>query len=110
MAVLRGERSAGNAVWGVSIDSVALELDVVVGELAQLNIIDTQLFLLGIDTELQARDQVDQEENDAGENERPRETGAAVGDLITKLDKVSANPTRADEGGVECRNVIAREG
>ncbi len=99
-AILGGNSGASTAVRGVSIDGMALELDVIVGELPELNVIDAQLFLGGVNTELQTGDQVDQEKNDAREDKGPGETGAAIRDLIAELDKVSANPTGAGEGGV----------
>lgn len=83
------------------------DLDVVVGELAKLGVVETQLLVLGADAEGETGDKVHDEQNDAGHDEAVGETGDAIGQLVSKLNPVSIDPaTLDDRGTVECGNPI----
>lgn len=86
---------------------MASKLNVIVGELAELGIIETKLLLLGRDTERETRDKVHEKQDDAGDDERVRETGNAVSELVAELDVVLVDPAAGNLGGaVEVSNVI----
>lgn len=86
---------------------MSLELDVVVGELAELGVIGADVLLLGLDAQAQAGNQVHQEEDDACQDERVRETGDGVGDLVPELYVVVVDPATGDHAeAVERRYVI----
>lgn len=86
---------------------VASDLDIVVGELAELAVIETHLLLLRADTQRQARDEVHEEQDHAGQDERVGEPGNAVGDLVAELDPVVVDPAAGNLGGaVEVGNVV----
>lgn len=86
---------------------MALELDVVVGELAELDVVDADLLVLGRDAQAQARDQVHEEQDDAGQHERVREAGDRVGDLERELDVVVVDPAAGDDAEpIEVRYVV----
>lgn len=86
------------------------ELDVVVGELAELAVVQAHLLLLGGDAQAEAGDEVHEEEDDAGEDEGVGETGDAVGELVGELDVVVVEPTTGDDGEtVEMRYVITEK-
>lgn len=87
---------------------VAAELDVVVGELAQLGVVQARLLLLGGGAQAEAGDEVHDEEDDAGDAERVGEAGDAVGELVRELDVVVVEPAAVDLGeAVEVCNVVA---
>jgi hypothetical protein len=65
-ATLRAVMMKFVVVVGNNIASVTLELDVVVGELAELAVVDAELLLCGADAQAQAGNQVHKEEDDAG--------------------------------------------
>jgi hypothetical protein len=71
---------------------VAGELNVIVGELAELAVIHANLLLGGGGTEGQTGDEVHEEQDDAGEDEGPGEAGEGTGDLVAELDEVAVNP------------------
>lgn len=103
---MRGAAGGSDRV-AQDIAGVASKLNVIVGELAELSIIKTKLLLLGRDTERKTRDQVHEEQDDAGDDERVREAGNAVGKLVAELDVVLVDPAAGDLGGaVEVSNVI----
>lgn len=64
------------------VGGVAVDLDVVVGELAELDVVDTGFFVVGGDAEGEAGDEVEEEEDDAGQDEGVGEAGDGVGDLV----------------------------
>lgn len=84
------------AVSGDDVAGVALDLDVIVRELAKLDVVDTYVLILGGDAQAQARDQVHEEQNDASQDERIREAGNGVGELIRELDVVVVDPATRD--------------
>lgn len=71
---------------------MAGELNIVVGELAELDVIETELLLLDGNAEGETGDEVHEEEEDAGEGEGPGEGSAGTGDLVAELDPVVLNP------------------
>lgn len=86
----------------------AAKLDIIVGELAKLGIVETQFLLLGRGAQAEARDQIHHEQDDTGDGERPREPGAAVGELVGQLDVVVVEPAAIDLGeAVKVSDVIA---
>ena len=93
-----GRASGGSDTAGDEVGDGAGNLDVVVGELSELGVIETQLLILGADAEGQTGDKVEDEEDDACHDERVRETGNAVGELIAELDVVVINPPTRDNG------------
>ena len=86
------------AVRGDNVAGVPLQLDVVVGKLAELDVVDADVLLLGLDAQAQAGDQVHQEQDDAGQDERVREARDRVGELVCELDVVVVDPTAVDLG------------
>lgn len=91
---------------------MAAELDIVVRKLAHLGVVQAHFLLLGRHAQAQAGDQVQQEQDDARHNERVREAGHAVSELVAELDPVVVEPAAGDLGeAVEMGNVVAvREG
>lgn len=85
--------STGNRVGVRAISHVSGQLDIVVGKLAELTVIETELLLLGRDAQRQAGDEVHEEQEDAREDKGPAKGGAGASNLVAKLDKVSINPT-----------------
>jgi hypothetical protein len=83
---------------GKDVAGVALELNVVVGELAELAVIKTHLLLLGADAKAKTGDEVHDEQDDAGHDEGVRETRHAVSELVSELDPVVVDPTTGDDG------------
>ena len=91
---------------------VTADLDVVVGELAQLVIVHTeQLGFLG-GTQVQTRDGVDGESDQGGHDERVRGSSDNVGDLDVELLVVVNDPSsdsRASVDTVQANNRIVTE-
>lgn len=56
-------------VAGHDVACVALQLDIVIGELAQLHVVDTSVFVLGGHAQAQAGNEVEQEQDHAREHE-----------------------------------------
>lgn len=84
------------AVSDDDIAGVALDLDVIVRELAELDVVDAYVLVLGGDAQAQARDQVHEEQDDARQDERIREAGNGVGELVRELDVVVVDPATGD--------------
>lgn len=85
-------------------------LDVVVGELAELAVVDADVLILGVDAQGHARDEVHEEEDDAGEGEGVAEDGADAGELVAELDPVAVDPADWGVGGaIEVGDGSARE-
>lgn len=61
---------------------MALKLNVVVSELAELAVVEANLLLLGAGAQGQARYEVHEEENDAGHDEGVSEASGGVGQLV----------------------------
>lgn len=87
---------------------MASNLDVVVGKLAELAIIQPNFLLVGADTQRQAGNEVHEEQDDAGDHKRVREPGNTVSELIAELDVVVVDPTAGDlRRAVKVGNVVA---
>lgn len=69
MVALEAVGAARGRGRGKDVAGVAGKLDVVIRELAELGVIETELLLLGGDTERQAGNEVHEEEDDAGQDE-----------------------------------------
>lgn len=88
------------------VGDVAGDLDVVVGELAELGVIETEVLVIDVDTEAETGDEVHEEEDQAGQDERPDETGDGTSKLVAELDVVVLDPaTIDDQGTIERSNV-----
>lgn len=90
---------------------IASKLDIVVCELADLNIINTKDFLLFTSTKLENRkefaDAIKSGENQAGSDERICTTSKRVGDLVAELDPVVVQPATGNHAvTIEMRNVV----
>lgn len=104
--VLGSEGLAGTDVAGV-----ALKLNVIVGELAKLTVIETDFLFLGANAKAEARDQVHEEQDQASHDKRVRKAGDRVSKLVAELDPVVVDPTtRNDAVAIEVGNVVAAEG
>lgn len=77
---------------------LSIHCDVVVGEFAHFGVVDTDDFALLVCSKSAARDEVHDPENDSGHNERIRNTGDRVGELVTKLNVVVIKPATGDGG------------
>lgn len=89
---------------------MAADLDVIVGELSELCIVETHLLLVGGDAQAETGDEVHDEEDDAGDDEGPGEARTAVGDLVAQLDVVVVEPATGDLGAaVQGGNIVAGE-
>jgi hypothetical protein len=97
---------------GYDVTRMALELDVIVGKLAQLDVVDAGILLVGRHTQAQAGDQVHQEQDDARQDERIGEAGNGVGELVGELDVVVVDPATGDDGETieSCYVVTTEEG
>ena len=88
----------------------AAQLDVIVGELAKLGIVEPQFLLLDRGAQAQARDQIHDKQDDTGDNEGPREPSDAVGELVGQLDVVVVEPAAIDLGeAIKVSDVVADE-
>lgn len=67
-------------------------LDIVVGKLAQLAVVAANGLVLCAHAEGQTGDKVHEEEDEAGEDERPAEGCADAGELVAELDVVAVDP------------------
>jgi hypothetical protein len=74
------------------------QLHIIISKLSDLRLIETQLLLLHIHPQAQARNEIHQEEDDAGAEEGIREAGHAVGELVRELDVVAVEPAARDHG------------
>ena len=82
-------------------------LDIVVRKLAQLMVVDAEYLCLFGGTQAEARDQVHDEENDAGAEEGVGEAGDGIRELIAELDVVPVEPATGDNGhAVEVGDVV----
>lgn len=89
---------------------MAPQLDIVVGELAELAVVDADVLVVGGDAERQSGDEVHEEEDDASQDKGPAEGGADACELVAELDPVVLDP--ADRGvlvAVEASDGGARE-
>lgn len=76
-----------------AVSHVSSHLNIVIRKLAQLAIISAELLLLWGDTKGEARDEVENEKENASECKGPSEDGKSTSDLVTQLNKVTVNPT-----------------
>ena len=92
------------------VQDLAGQLDVVVGELADLRVVDAQdLGLLG-GAQGEAGDQVHEEEDQAGAAEGVDAAGDGVRELVAELDPVVVEPAAGDLGeAVEVGYVVRGE-
>lgn len=97
-------------VVGDVIEYLAGQLNVVVCELANLGIVDTKdLCFLG-GAERETRNQVHDEEDEAGATERVDTPGDGISKLVAELDPVVVEPSTVDEAeAVQVRYVISGE-
>lgn len=82
-------------------------LDIIIRKLAELAVVDADdlCFLTG--AQRQAWDQVHEEEDNAGAEERVGEAGDGVGQLVAELDVVAVEPAAGDHGeAVEVGDVV----
>jgi hypothetical protein len=83
------------------------DLDIVVGKLPELAIVEANLLFFGTGTQRQAGDQVHEEQYDTGHDEGVREPGDTVGQLIAELDVVLVDPAAGDLGkAVKASDII----
>lgn len=89
------------------VEHLSSELDVVVGELANLGVVDAQnLGILG-SSHPQAGDHVHDKQDETGSAEGVEAAGEGVGKLVTHLDPVLIEPSTFDVGDtVEGRDVV----
>ena len=86
------------------------QLNVIVCELADLSIVDTEDLSFFAGTEREAWDQVHDEENDTGSAERVDASGDGVRQLVAELDPVVIEPSSRDFGEtIEMRYVVCGE-
>jgi len=84
------------------------QLHIIISKLPDLRLIQPQHLLLHIHPQTQARNEIHQEEDDAGAEEGVREAGHAVGELVRELDVVAVQPAPGDHGeAVEVGYVVA---
>lgn len=90
-----------------AVDDVPAKLDIIVGEFANLGLIHAHELLLLRSTELQARDEVDDEEDDTTEDKRVGHACNTVTELVGELDVVVVEPAPLDFGqAIKVSNVI----
>lgn len=118
--VARVEAGAGDVVIAVVgtittdhniiVEDLARQLDVVVGELANLGVVDSQNLGLLVGAQAQARDHVDEEQDERREDERVETPRDAVGELVAQLHPVVVEPPAGDDGdAVQGRDGAAGE-
>jgi hypothetical protein len=84
------------------------QLHIIVSKLPNLRLIQPELLLLHINPQTQSRNEVHQEEDDAGPEEGVREAGHAVGELVGELDVMAVEPAARDDGqAVEVGYVVS---
>ena len=93
---------------------LAHQLDIVVRELAELDVVDAEFFLFARGAELQRGDVFAQqghgEQDEGGEGEAPDGAGGAVAQLDGELDPVVVEPTALDQRhAVEVGDVFSRQ-
>lgn len=108
VALVAGE---ARVLVGINVvEDLARELDVVVGKLADLSVVDAQdLGLLG-GAQAQARDEVHDAQDDTGAHEGVEPAAEGVGQLVAHLDPVAVEPAAADHlNVVEMGDVVGCE-
>lgn len=95
LVVGAGAVGRANAVGEADVvRDVTGDLDVVVGELAELAVVHAELLLLGAGAQGQARDEVEDEEDEAGEDEGPGEGSDSASELVAHLHPVVLDPAQ----------------
>lgn len=95
---------------GQIVQNLTSQLNVIVSKLADLRIIDTQDLSLLSSAELHARNQVEEEENDAGSAERVDASGNGICKLVAELYPVVVDPAAGDlREAVEMSYVVCGE-
>ena len=86
------------------------QLNVIVCELADLSIVDTEDLSLFAGTEREAWDQVHDEQDDTGSTERVDASGDGIRQLVAELDPVVVEPSSWDFGeAIKMRYVVCGE-
>lgn len=94
----------------IVVEDLAGELDVVIGELANLGIVDAEYLRLLVGTEPQAGYHVDDEQDQSRKGEGVEAAGDGVGQLVAQLDPMVVKPTACNYGrAVEPRHGLACE-
>ncbi len=83
---------------GHVVQDLAGQLNIVVCKLANLCVVDTENFGFLTGTEREARDEVHDEEDDAGSTEGVETTRGRVSKLVAELDPVVVEPASGDLG------------
>lgn len=78
---------------------MSAELNIIIRELAELSIVKTDLLNLGADTERQARDEVQDEADEAGHDKGVGKPSDRIGELVAELDVVLVDPATVNGGG-----------
>jgi hypothetical protein len=108
-----GTRVAGAVLaLGIAriIQHLTCQLNIVVGELANLGIVDTQDLSLFGGTQGQAGNEVHDEEDEAGSDKGVCGTRDGIGQLVSELDPVVVEPATGDDSvAIEMRYVIRSE-
>lgn len=93
----------------VTIEHIAGELNIIIGEFTNLRIIHPKNLSFFACTKAEAGNEVQQEKDDAGATERVSETGDRVSELVSNLNPVVIEPsTRNHCDAVEMCYVVAR--
>ena len=80
------------------VHDITAHLDIVVGKLTDLGVVDAHDLVLLAAAEVQAGDQINEEEDDAGADEGVGEAAYGVGELVRELDPVPVQPAAGDHG------------
>jgi len=92
------------------VEHLARQLDVVVGELADLGVVDAEDLGLLASAEPQAGDEVHDEEDDRGADEAVEAAREGVGQLVADLDPVVVDPAAGDDlDVVQVGNIVGSE-
>lgn len=81
-----------------AVNDIAAELDVVIGEFADFGLVHAHDLLLLGSTELEAGDEVQDEQDGAADDERVGHAADSVGELVRELDPMLVEPAAADLG------------
>lgn len=94
------------------IENLSRELDIVVREFANLGVIDAQDLSILSGAETKTRDQVHDEEDQAGSAEGVETTTERIRKLVGHLDPVLVQPTTVDTGDAvkSCNAIVGEEG
>lgn len=97
-SVNRVDLADGDGASVSGSDHIASDLNVVISKLSNLGIVNTHdLILLG-GSKTETGNEVKDEENEAGAEERVGKTTDGVGQLVSKLDVVLVEPSSGNDG------------